>query len=106
VTSDTPTKTFAECGELRDMAVRFFWWQSPEEVFMYPRRFVARIMDLGGFADYAAIERHFGVDEMREAVVKAEPGWFRERSWYFWHYRLGLTSPGEEPPPMPERKYE
>jgi hypothetical protein len=106
VTSETPTKSLAECGELRDLAVRIFWWQSPEEALALPDRFIARVMDIGGFADFRIVESHFGAEAMRDALRRAEPGWFRPRSWYYWHYRMGLAPWGGEPPPMPVRKYD
>ena len=92
--------------ELRALAARCFWWQTPEEALAFPRRFIARVMDIGGFADFLLLESHYGAEAMRDALLHAEPGWLRPRSWYFWHYRLGLTPCGAEPPPMPVRKYE
>jgi hypothetical protein len=60
-------------------------------------------MDIGTMADCATLEKHFGRPAMRNALKRAEPGWFRERSWAFWRYRLGLTQWGDEPAALPSR---
>jgi hypothetical protein len=92
--------------EVRALASRYIWWQSPDEALAFPRRLIAQVMDIGGFEDFLVLEKNFGVEAMREAVLHAEPGWFRPRSWHFWHYRLDLTPPGAEPPPLPVRTYD
>ena len=89
--------------EIRALAVRYVWWMPPEEALLFPRRVLAQVMDLGGFGDYELIESYFGRKEMRSALRFAQPGWFRERSWWYWHYRLGLIRWGEQVPPMPTR---
>ena len=44
-----------------------------------------------------------GTDPLKEALLGAEPGWFSERSWAYWCYRLGFTHPGDPLPGMPQR---
>jgi hypothetical protein len=42
---------------------------------------------------------------LREVLRNAEAGQLNERSWHFWHYRLGLAVYGDRPvPPIPVRK--
>jgi hypothetical protein len=91
---------------IRALARRYVWWLSPDESLALPLRVVARVMDIGTMADCATIESHFGCPVMRNALKRAEPGWFRERSWAFWHYRLGLIMWGGEPPPLPKRSFD
>ncbi len=47
--------------------------------------------------------------EALEGIVKpaseAEAGEFNERSWAYWHYRLGVSEPGQVPA-LPERRVE
>lgn len=62
-------------------------------------------MDIGTMNDCITLEKFFGPAEMRKALKRAEPGWFRARSWVFWHYRLGLTEWDAEPPPLPTRSF-
>ena len=89
--------------EVRTLAARYLWWQSAEESLARPRRVIAQVLDLGTMEDCALIERHFTRTELRAALRHAEPGWFRPRSWTYWHYRLGLTPWGGEVPEPPSR---
>lgn len=90
---------------IQDLATRYIWWQPSEESLAFPLRVVAQVLNLGTAADCVTLEKFFGQTTMRAALQQAEPGWFRERSWVFWHYRLGLTPWGKEPPPLPSRTY-
>ena len=90
---------------IRALARRYLWWLPPDEALAQPQRVIAQVMDLGTWADCAALEAHFGRDLMRKALRRAEPGWFRPRSWVYWHYRLGLTPWGQEAPPSPSRRF-
>ncbi len=91
---------------VRALARRYVWWLSPDESLALPLRVVAQVMDLGTMTDCATLESHFGRPVMRQTLKRAEPGWFRERSWVFWHYRLGLTKWRGEPPPLPTRSFD
>ena len=88
------------------LAKRYIWWLPPEESLAAPLRVVAQVMDIGIWEDCNAIRGYFGVAAMKNAMKHASPGWFRPRSWFFWHYRLNLTPWGSEPPPMPIRSYD
>jgi hypothetical protein len=88
---------------IRVLARRYIWWLPPDESLALPLRVVAQVMDIGTMADCATLEKHFGRPAMRNALKRAEPGWFRERSWAFWRYRLGLTKWGDEPAALPSR---
>lgn len=82
---------------------KYVWWKTPEEAIARPRRIIAQVMNIGDYADVQALADHVGEDALREVLQKAEIGQFNERSWAYWHYRLGLASVGEVPP-MPARK--
>lgn len=68
-----------------------------------PGRVIARIMNIGDYDDVLALARQVGDDMLREVLAQAEIGEFNERSWAYWHYRLGLAD-GLDVPPMPKRR--
>jgi hypothetical protein len=37
-------------------------------------------------------------------VKTAEAGWFNDRSWHYWNYRLGLAAV-DRVPPLPVRRF-
>ena len=85
---------------LSKMAKKYIWWETPEEVMTRPQRILVQVMDIGVWDDLCALVDFFSSGELLEALLNAEAGQFRPRSWYFWCYRLiGHV------PPMPQRKY-
>ena len=93
-------------GALNRMARRYVWWMAPDEALReHPARLIAQVMDIGTFEDIVALEELLGRGILRDVIAHAQPGWLRPRSWNFWHYRLGITEPGDEPPPPPERRF-
>jgi hypothetical protein len=88
---------------MQALAARYIWWEPPARALRRPLRVVAQVLNLGTAADCAALEEEMGTQTERTAVEKAEPGWFNERSWTYWHYRLGITPWGDEPPSLPVR---
>jgi hypothetical protein len=91
---------------LRKDAARYIWWETPEEALRHPARVIAQVMNLGGFEDVQALLDSLGEGPFREVLRTAEPGWFNERSWHYWHYALGLCSPAEPVPPLPARQFD
>jgi len=89
--------------ELLQNAARYLWWEKPGDATRRPLRIVAQVMNMGDFEDVQRLLAVLGAKVFREALAKAEPGWFNDRSWSYWSYRLGLTAAGEPLPPMPER---
>ena len=79
---------------------KYIWWQEPH---LREERFIAQVMNIGDFDDVQILLRHAGEEKFRRALRFAEPGWFNARSWSYWHLRLGLIKPEEEPPPLPVR---
>ena len=95
--------TSEEIERLRPFATRYVWWKTAEEALRYPERLVAQVMNIGSFADLQRLDEMVGEDGLRLVLSQAEAGQFTPRSWHYWHYRLGLSRPGEVPP-LPIRK--
>lgn len=89
---------------LRDFAAKYIWWKSPEEALRQPDRIIAQVMSLGEFRDVGRLNESFTDEKLREVLTHADPGSFDERSWNYWHYRLGLASTGDVPA-MPRRTF-
>ena len=94
-----------EADFLAAMARRYVWDMSEAEAFAAPERIVRRVMDLGVLDDALALERILGRPRLATILQTSPPGAMRPRSWWFWHYRLGLADADHDPPPMPVRSY-
>ena len=91
---------------LKSFAAKYIWWEAPEVAVTYPERVVAQVMNLGDYDDVLKLVNQIGEGELRKNLLVAEPGWFNERSWAYWHLRLGVVSPGEgRIPDMPRRVF-
>jgi len=88
---------------LSRFARRYIWWLSPSEAMDYPARVVTQVMNIGVFEDARRLAETLGDDCLRAVLRQAEAGQFNARSWYYWHYRLGLAEPGQVPP-LPVRR--
>jgi|SRR5579871_820978 hypothetical protein len=84
-------------------AGRYIWWKTPDEALRYPQRILAQVMNIGDYADVQEMVEAFGNNTLCAVIRQAEIGQFNDRSWAYWHYRLGLASP-EQVPPQPTRK--
>jgi hypothetical protein len=90
---------------LRRLASRYIWWKEVEEAMQFPDRVAAQVMNIGDWRDVVAMVEAVGEDYLRHILQNAEAGQLNERSWHYWHYRLGLAEYGRRPvPPMPARK--
>ena len=90
---------------LRRLAARYVWWKSPDEAMHFPDRVAAQVMNIGDWKDVVELVEAAGEDYLRRVLKNAEAGQLNERSWHYWHYRLGLAEFGVRPvPPMPVRK--
>lgn len=88
---------------LKQLAKRYIWWETPAEAVRYPMRVLAQVMNLGDYDDIQRMVEVFGDEALRDVIRHAEIGWLDERSWAYWHYRLGMAEP-EQVPPLPTRK--
>jgi hypothetical protein len=87
---------------LRDLARKYVWWLPPGEVGARPDLAITQTMDLGDFEDQRRLEAALGRQRLAQVLQRAEAGRLSERSWAYWHYRLGLARPGRVPP-LPRR---
>lgn len=88
---------------MKRMAQRYIWWQPPRVSVGDPRRVVAQVMDVGTLEDIQALSVEVGRETLIDVLKHAEPGWFRPRSWAFWHTALGLGT-SNRVPPIPSRR--
>jgi hypothetical protein len=79
------------------LAAKYIWWKTPEDAMRMPQRVVAQVMNIGDYDDVQEMARELGDETLRDVLLHAEPGQFNERSWAYWHYRLGLAAPGQVP---------
>jgi hypothetical protein len=89
---------------LRRLAGKYIWWKSEDDALRDPQRVAAQVMDIGDYDDVQRLAKGLGDDYLRQVVANAEPGQLNERSWAYWHYRLGLAKPGKVPP-LPKRRF-
>ena len=89
---------------LAELASRYLWWLTPDEAAAMPARVMAQVMNLGDYSDVQRLAEAVGDDHLRAVLAGADAGWFDERSWAYWHYRLGLAEP-EQVPPLPHRQF-
>jgi hypothetical protein len=87
----------------RELARKYIWWMTPAEAMDYPARILAQAMNTGEYRDVCAMNAAVGDEGLRAVLAQAEAGQFNERSWHYWHYRLGLSEPGQVPP-LPVRR--
>jgi len=86
------------------LAAKYIWWKAPELALEQPERVAAQVMELGDWDDVVLLCEAEGDDFLRDVLHHAEPGQLSERSWNYWHYRLGLAEPGQVPA-LPRRGF-
>ena len=89
---------------LKPLASKYIWWKTPEEAVVMPERVIAQVMNIGDYSDVQALASQVGDPSPSEDLTHAEAGQFNERSWAYWHYRLGLSSV-DHVPAMPVRRF-
>ena len=89
---------------IKSLASRYIWWKSPEEAALMTERVIAQVMNIGDYADVLKLVNAVGEDVLRDVLENAQAGQFNERSWHYWHYRLGLSKL-DEVPPLPVRSF-
>lgn len=86
---------------VKDMAAKYMWWK-PLPASPLRQRTLALVMDMGEEQDVQEMRRLFRRQELGAVLKNAHPGWFRPRSWHYWHFVLTAAKPGSIPP-MPKR---
>lgn len=89
---------------LKPLASKYIWWKTPEEAVVMPERVIAQVMNIGDYSDVQALVSQVGDEVLRDVLTHAEAGQFNERSWAYWHYRLGLSSV-DQVPALPVRRF-
>jgi hypothetical protein len=89
---------------LKHLASKYVWWKTPDEAVDMPDRVIAQVMNIGDYADVQQLVHQVGDDVLRQVIAQAQAGQFGQRSWAYWHYRLGLASV-DHVPPMPSRRF-
>lgn len=102
---DDDPKAAVVAQALRALAQKYIWWKTLGEAVASPQRIIAQVMNIGDFDDVQCLADLVGIDALRDVLKHAEIGQFTERSWAYWHIRLGLSS-HDAIPPMPTRKFE
>ena len=69
-----------------------------------PERVIAQVMNIGDYEDVQRLVAQVGEDVLREVLTHAQAGQFDERSWAYWHYRLGLATL-DDVPRLPVRSF-
>jgi hypothetical protein len=101
--------TAAQLGDdlqnaLKPFASKYVWWKTPDEAVALPDRVIAQVMNIGDYQDVQELAAKVGDDRLRYVLSQAQAGQFDDRSWAYWHYRLGLADI-EKVPPLPKRKF-
>lgn len=86
---------------LRALAKRYVWWLTPQAALARPSFVVTQVMEMGDYEDVLKLEATLGREALVRALREAEAGRLSERSWIYWHHRLGLA--GRRIPPPPRR---
>lgn len=88
---------------LKRLARKYVWWKTVDEALAAPERIIVQTMNMGDYADVQALAAQAGDDALKSVLVNAEAGQLDDRSWIYWHYRLGLADV-DKVPPLPTRK--
>jgi len=89
---------------LKPFARKYIWWKTPEDAVCMPERVIAQVMNIGDWSDVQALVPQVGEEILCQVLTHAQAGQFNERSWAYWHYRLGLADL-EHVPALPVRKF-
>jgi hypothetical protein len=102
----TQQSNLTELQLLEELAARYIWWKTPPDAVLYPQRVAAQVMNIGDYDDVQRLTHTLTSDGLRAVLRSAEAGQFNDRSWHYWHYRLGLAKMPQDVPPLPVRIWE
>lgn len=88
-------------SEIRAIARRIVWFETPEQAISDPIRFMAYAMKHAPPEDMRVIRRYVSDDDFREALDHAPAGIIDPRSWAYWNNKMGRYPP----PPLPVRRF-
>ena len=85
--------------DLLQVATRVIWFEPAEVALKDALQFLAYVMTYGTSEDIEIVRLHVGDAGFRDALERAPPGIFDERSWAYWNVMTGRYPV----PPMPRR---
>jgi hypothetical protein len=88
---------------LADFAARYIWWR--DEMAPSEDRIIAQVMSIGTWEDIRRLENAYSPEELRDVMLRAQPGWISERSWELWRGRLRAAGAGIVPETPPRRSF-
>ena len=88
---------------LRALSARYRWDGSPDDATRDAAPVIWRTMSVGTWDDLLLLETVFGPERLAAVLRGATAGAMTDRAWHFWHYRLGLSTVDDPPPPLPVR---
>lgn len=91
-------------AELKVLARKYVWWKTPAEAVCMPERVIAQVMNIGDYEDVQWLSTRMGDEVLRDVLSRAEAGQFSERSWVYWHCRLGVATI-DKIPKLPVRRF-
>jgi hypothetical protein len=89
---------------LQYLAEKYIWWKTVDEAMLFPNLILLQVMNIGDWPDVEGMTEKAGVAMLRNVLKSAEAGSLNERSWAYWHYRLGLADL-ESYPALPSRRF-
>lgn len=90
---------------LASLAKKYIWWKSLSEAMQYPERIIAQVMNIGDYDDIQLLMSSVDKECLTKILKAAEIGQFNEKSWHYWHYRLGLSKLGQVPD-LPSNRFQ
>jgi hypothetical protein len=88
---------------LADFAARYIWWR--DEAPPSQDRIIAQVMSIGTWDDMRRVEAAYSADELREVMLRAQPGWISAQSWELWRGQLRAAGAGAIPEEPPRRSF-
>src|SRR6267154_6010276 len=90
---------------IAELGRKYLWWDPVGDQPHSENRIIAQAMNLGTFDDIVVLEQTVGRSRLVEVMLRAEPGWFSDRSWEFWRGRLSFAAGGAIPEEAPRRSF-
>jgi hypothetical protein len=98
-TNDVSQATIAGFGR------KYMWWEPIDGQPHSEDRIIAQTMNLGTWDDILLLEQTVSKTRLVEIMLRAEPGWFSDRSWEFWRGRLSFATGAAIPDKAPRRSF-
>ncbi len=84
---------------------KYLWWKPIDGEPFSEDRIIAQTMNLGTYDDSLLLEETVGRPRLVDIMLRAEPGWFNDRSWEFWRGRLTFNTGAAIPHKAPRRVF-